>query len=348
LIARDRNVGTRIAGTALAVAIFCAGGAVGRAADTPLAAAGAAARAPVGVTLVVDGVERSIDTTAGSARELLATAGIRLAPDDSLSVDPDAALTDGERIEYRTAIPVRLIVGGRSRVVRSPAESVGELLAERHVAFDEDDRITPSLSTRPAANETIRVENVDRWTAQVRQRIRPTVQYRTDPHLAKGALRVIAPGIAGVRETIYRIERTDSKPPKRTVLASKIIRPPEPRIIVRGIGTYDSLAHVAEEGFSNALHLAGSALHMIATAYTAHCYGCSGITANGLRAGFGIIAVDPRVIPLGTHVYVPGYGTAIAGDTGGAIVGNRIDLGFNSVSQALSFGRRAVTLYVLK
>jgi 3D (Asp-Asp-Asp) domain-containing protein len=60
------------------------------------------------------------------------------------------------------------------------------------------------------------------------------------------------------------------------------------------------------------------------------------------------VAVDPRVIPMGTRLFIPGYGVAIAGDTGGAIRGNRIDLGFNSLSDALRFGRRAVTVYRLK
>ncbi len=86
---------------------------------------------------------------------------------------------------------------------------------------------------------------------------------------------------------------------------------------------------------------------MVATAYTANCYGCSGMTASGQHAGHGIVAVDPRVIPLGSHLYIPGYGQAIAGDTGGAIHGNRVDLGFNSNSDAMQFGRRSVTVYVL-
>jgi len=87
---------------------------------------------------------------------------------------------------------------------------------------------------------------------------------------------------------------------------------------------------------------------MVATAYTASCAGCSGMTAIGRPAGHGIVAVDPRVIPLGTRMYIPGYGHALAGDTGGAIHGNRIDLGFNSNAQANQFGRRSVMVYLIK
>ena len=88
-----------------------------------------------------------------------------------------------------------------------------------------------------------------------------------------------------------------------------------------------------------------------ATAYTAFCKGCSGVTAIGidLRANPDqkVIAVDPSVIPLGSKVYVEGYGTAIAGDTGGAINGNRIDVFMPDREDALDFGRKSVKVQVL-
>ena len=87
---------------------------------------------------------------------------------------------------------------------------------------------------------------------------------------------------------------------------------------------------------------------MVATAYSADCPGCSGRTATGRPAGHGVVAVDPSVIPLGTHMSIPGYGEAVAADTGGAIRGRRIDLGFASNAAADRFGRRPVTVYLFK
>lgn len=85
-------------------------------------------------------------------------------------------------------------------------------------------------------------------------------------------------------------------------------------------------------------------VYVTATAYTAYCSGCSGTTATGidLRAnpGLKVIAVDPKVIPLGSKVHVEGYGYAIAGDTGGAIKGNKIDLFIPSKSKALEYGKQ--------
>ena len=87
---------------------------------------------------------------------------------------------------------------------------------------------------------------------------------------------------------------------------------------------------------------------MEATAYLPSDGDGYGITATGIPATYGVAAVDPAVIPLGSRLYIPGYGEAIAADTGGAIYGYRIDLCMESYSEAMNFGRRDVTVYVLR
>ena len=89
-------------------------------------------------------------------------------------------------------------------------------------------------------------------------------------------------------------------------------------------------------------------LGMEATAYLPTDGGGEGLTAIGIPATYGIVAVDPDVIPLGSRVYIPGYGEALAADTGGAIYGYRIDLCMEDYWQAMDFGRRTVTVFVLK
>ena len=87
---------------------------------------------------------------------------------------------------------------------------------------------------------------------------------------------------------------------------------------------------------------------MEATAYLPTDGSAEGITAMGIPATYGIVAVDPDIIPLGSRVYIPGYGEALAADTGGAIYGYRIDLCMEDYYQAMDFGRRTVTVFVLK
>ncbi|SDN74878.1 3D (Asp-Asp-Asp) domain-containing protein [Psychrobacillus sp. OK028] len=96
----------------------------------------------------------------------------------------------------------------------------------------------------------------------------------------------------------------------------------------------------------------GKEMTVEATAYTAYCYGCIGITAYGIDLRSNpeekVIAVDPTVIPLGTKVWVEGYGEAIAGDTGGAIKGNRIDVFIPTYDGAIEWGRQEITLKILE
>ena len=84
-----------------------------------------------------------------------------------------------------------------------------------------------------------------------------------------------------------------------------------------------------------------------ATAYSRHEDGMSNYTARGNFCQRGVIAVDPNFIPLGTRVYIPGYGYAIADDVGGAIVGNIIDIAFDSVEECYQWGRKFIDVYIL-
>ncbi len=88
-------------------------------------------------------------------------------------------------------------------------------------------------------------------------------------------------------------------------------------------------------------------LTMSASAYSAEDPGNTAYTARGNLLRRGYVSVDPDVIPLGTKLYIEGYGYAVADDTGGAIVGNRIDLAMDSHGEAINFGRRTVKVYVL-
>src|SRR5919206_16393 len=78
---------------------------------------------------------------------------------------------------------------------------------------------------------------------------------------------------------------------------------------------------------------------VVATAYSG-----TGATATGLATGWGVVAVDPSVIPLGTRMSIPGYGAAVAADVGSAVSGATIDLWFPSYAQARAWGRRTVTI----
>ncbi len=185
------------------------------------------------------------------------------------------------------------------------------------------------------------------WERVEHRAIAPRTIHRLTIGLAPGRSKVLTRGSAGTLELRVRYEQRDGGPVRRLVLASAVTRVPRPRVVAEGIGD-TPLSSFEAHGIVRMADMARSAIEMLATAYTADCAGCDGMTAIGRRAGLGIVAVDPRIIPLGTRLYISGYGFAVAGDTGGDIVGHRIDLGFNSQRDAVLFGRRDVTVYPLR
>jgi 3D (Asp-Asp-Asp) domain-containing protein len=301
------------------------------------------------ITLVRNGQAEPVRTRAATVNELFAEQNIDRSPDDALDVDPSSALSDGEVIAYRAAVPVTVIVDGVSHTLRTSADTVGEVLGQEGVAFDAHDRLTPDAPVSIVSDDTIRLDHVSSWVEHVRKAVPEPTEHMISFRLAVGRVKIVQKGSPGEREISYRVTRQSNRTqsPRRVMLAARIVRQPRPRMIATGIGDYSAIAAFAERGFNGTIRLAQAAMSMVATAYTANCYGCSGMTATGQHAGHGIVAVDPRIIPLGSHLYIPGYGHAIAGDTGGAIHGNRVDLGFNNDADAMQFGRRSVVVYVL-
>lgn len=246
------------------------------------------------------------------------------------------------------AVPVTVVTATKSIRVTSSAPDVGALLEEEGIRLGRYDQVRPSLADPVVANGVVRVIRITKWVAIRRRTIAPPVIRRIDFALPPGKTKILARGVSGERQVEIRYSERDFEKIHARVVAQRVIRQPKARIVDEGVGEYAALEYFAKRGMQKMSYVAGSAMRMVATAYTAHCYGCSGITASGYPAGHGIVAVDPRVIPLGTRLYIPGYGPAIAGDTGGAILGNRIDLGFNSLHDAVEFGRRVITVYRLK
>jgi 3D (Asp-Asp-Asp) domain-containing protein len=197
--------------------------------------------------------------------------------------------------------------------------------------------------------EAPRSASVLRWTQRIRVDTPPIIERRLSLALAPYDSKTVSHGTPAVREKILQVWRKRDEPRVHVkVLATHVVQRGKPKVVLSGILAYEHYARLAKRKLSGAERFATATFEMLATAYTPNCIGCSGITAIGLPAGHGIVAVDPNVIPLGSRLYVKGYGLALAGDTGGAIHGDRIDLGFNSYSDATEFGRRPVRVYLLR
>ncbi len=351
LIGSDHRLATAVATSVLGLSLMLASVSVASAATNKglfsslsRSAPAATQAAGTAVTIVQDGNGASFVTSAKTVAEFLAQLNIVPRAEDSVSPALDTPLSEGMRIDYRPAIAVSLIVGREWRNVVTTSSDVGSLLAAQGVALGQYDQVQPGPNAPIDSGSVVRVTRETAWTVHSRHHIPAGVVHRYDPQLAPGTTKTIA-GYPGLMELTTRFVQRDDEALAERIVGVRIIRQPRARLVLRGIGEYAAFATIAERGFDATLRLAGSALRMVATAYTAGCGGCSGITASGRVAGHGVVAVDPRIIPLGSQLFIPGYGRAVAGDTGSAIRGNRIDLGFNSLRDALLFGRRAITVY---
>lgn len=171
-----------------------------------------------------------------------------------------------------------------------------------------------------------------------------TITEQTDS-LTKGTTKVVQEGSNGVSK-ITEVTKYVNGEVADVSVTEEVISEPVDEIILEGTKEVPTVPGTATVEYSKVLT-------MNATAYCPCSICCgsyaNGYTANGMKAGYGVAAVDTRVIPLGTKLYVEGYGYCIAADTGGAIKGNRIDLCYGSHSAALNsgFGHKNVKVYVL-
>ncbi len=165
--------------------------------------------------------------------------------------------------------------------------------------------------------------------------------YQDDPETEVGEEKVLDEGEDGKKVKIIKITSTKDGEEYNREIVSVETTPAKDKKISRGTKIVWKTLDTSDGPIQY-----WKKLRVYATHYDSHCSGCDETTAIGLRAGKGVIAVDPKVIPLRSKVYIPGYGTAIAGDTGGAIKGNIIDLGFDDAKTA-GWTARFVDIYLL-
>lgn len=234
---------------------------------------------------------------------------------------------------------VTLRVDGTVRQVATQKETVQTLLHQEKIVLNDHDLCEPATSAPVVDGMTVTVHRVTYEETHERITIAPPVITRWDRRMTEQPV-VIREGHPGTAVQTRCRWKKDGVLTVEWVQSKHTIARPKPTIVVRG--KLPSRAGISGR----------RVLTMVATAYDPGPHSCgpfaSGRTAIGLPAVKGVIAVDPRVIPLGTRVYVDGYGPAIAGDTGSAIRGNRIDLCYSSRREALNWGRRTVKVVILQ
>lgn len=201
---------------------------------------------------------------------------------------------------------------------------------------------TPSPTETLPINQPVTTESsfTQKLEEETETILRKTI-YEDDPQTEAGEEKVLAEGADGKKTKIIKIISTKEGEEYNREIVSVETTPPQDKKILRGTKIVWRTLDTSDGSIQY-----WKKMRVYATHYDSRCLGCNEWTAIGMRAGKGVIAVDPKVIPLRSKVYIPGYGEAVAGDTGGAIKGSIIDLGFDDTRSA-GWTARFVDIYLL-
>lgn len=300
------------------------------------------------LTISIDGKEETFVTYKGTVQDVLKDKNIAVGVKDKVQPSLESKVSEKETIKIKSAIPVEIKANGVQIEVQSADDTIGEMLKneeetlkEYGINFNNDiDEVSPSLDSQIEDNMCVQIVNVEKKELVQNEPINFETIIEKDENLDKSVSKVKSEGVNGEKEVTYEIVYKDGIETSRNVTSAKTIAEPKNKIVIKGTGQI-----YASRGGESISYK--EKLNCVATAYSGDRTTATGKTPVRNPGGISTIAVDPSVIPLGSKVYVEGYGYAIAADTGGAIKGNIIDLFLNSSSECWSWGRRPVTVLIV-
>jgi uncharacterized protein YabE (DUF348 family)/3D (Asp-Asp-Asp) domain-containing protein len=301
------------------------------------------------VTVVIDGRSIHIATQSARVQDVLREQGVRVGTDDLVTPMPDSHIADGMTVVVRHAVPVTVKLSGEAVSVGVVGNTVADALVAAGVDPEASAHVEPPLETPLKSGMEISAPDVFVRVAAEEVTVAATIVERPDPSMPRGARSVVESGAPGVALRVYKMLVSGGVESSPTLSAEKVVEPAKPQVVLVGTGDAFQLRGAGGTAVQvPAPPAAGRRMRLVATGYTAHDAGCNDWTATGAKARYGVAAVDPHVIPLGTKLYIPGYGYAVAADTGGAIKGNRVDLCFDTRAEAFRWGRRTVTIIIVR
>ncbi len=311
------------------------------------------------VRIVEDNKVFVMKTMKNTVKEVLEQKGVELDVNDYISLPLNTSLQriKENEIFIKKAVPIYVTVDGKEHEIRTHRDTVKEALADNIslLNFSDKDKLE-GAKLEDKINSAMKFKIV-----RVREELiseKTSIPYKTisrqNNHLDKGSQRVVKEGKKGVSEKKYRVVYEDGKQKVKELLKESVVLAPVNKIIE--VGTVLNFKTSRGEVVRYKKEL-----NMRATAYTASYADTGkrpghpqfGITYTGIKAKKGVIAVDPKVIPLGSRVYIkgvggtPDYGFAVAADIGSAIKGDKIDLYFEDSKSVNNWGIKKVKVYVL-
>lgn len=296
------------------------------------------------ITVTIDGDQQVYETAASTVGDFLNEAEIEIGQYDDVSISNIKLIEENLEIEIKRAFPIHFTDGVEESAEMwvTKGTTIEEALEKNEIDVNKLDKVSPKLTDKVKKDTDITITRIEEKEIEVEEAIAFKTIEKNDSSMNKGQSKVVKQGQEGKANKTYKITYENGKEVARDLIAEEVIKESVAKEVA--VGTKTVKVSSAPSG--------GKTFRMEATAYGPDCNGCSGISAYGLNIAASptpkVIAVDPNVIPLGSRVWVEGYGEAIAGDTGGAIKGNRIDVLVQSEAWAAKhWGRKMVTVKVL-
>ncbi|MDP1548343.1 MAG: G5 domain-containing protein [Anaerolineales bacterium] len=273
-------------------------------------------RRAVTLTLVTPQERRDIQTSARTVAEALHEAGFELSIYDNVHPPLDSPLTAATTVTFIPAQELSVTIGGQALHIRSAAETVGAALAEAGIPLTGLDTSRPVENEALPADGKIQVTRVTESISVELETIPFKIETRTSPDIPFGQDEILQPGVEGVTMIRTRIRYENGAEVSREVEDESVLSAAQTQIVAKG-----SQIVLSPVG-GNIPYQYWYATEMYASWYSpcnSGTGGCSYGTASGARAGYGIVAVDYSIYSYlaGMRVYIPGYGLATIGDTGG-------------------------------
>lgn len=285
---------------------------------------------------------------------------------DDFMVDLDEPINKGMVVEIQRKKTMILQINNVCVTATTYVSTVEELLKEHNIVITEKDWMNVNLTDPIYPYMHVYIQQHQEQQEAEFIAIPFATEVRKNDQLLVGQKRIVQEGKVGQQQITWRVAYLGDQEQNRVKVAEVVTQQPVAHIIEEGTKVQTLIQKALSPDKlvveNNTLILEDGqrltftkAINMKATSYTAS-YECTGkhpshpyfgMTASGTRAKVGTVAVDPRVIPLGTKLYVEGYGFATAEDTGGAVKGNVIDLYFETNADVKAFGTRQRKVYVL-
>ncbi|MBK8900456.1 MAG: DUF348 domain-containing protein [Anaerolineaceae bacterium] len=284
----------------------------------------------VTITIVEGGQQQTVRTATQTVGAALAEAGIEMYGTDGVEPALGAWLQPNMTIRVQRSFPLTITADGRIIQIRSHHSNVLDVLAEAGIGLVGYDYTHPGPETTLKANDTIQVIRVTEDFRLVDEPIPYQTLWQASNQLDLDTTALISAGVPGLKRQRVRVRYENGVEVSQAVDGEWVAQQPVNQVI--GYGTNISVRIIdTPEGPLEYWRV----VRMRVTAYTAASSGKApdhpnyGITASGVPAGTGVVAIDRSVVPFRSYVYVPGYGKAFAGDTGGGVRGRWIDLGYD-------------------